>query len=85
VVFTSATPAAYEKQVSTRVVEQIIRPTGLIDPEVIIRPVIESKEGSYSGQVQDFIKEAQVVVARVARAHPAVPRGRQYVLCRERV
>ncbi len=67
VVFTSATPAAYEKQVSTRVVEQIIRPTGLIDPEVIIRPVIESKDGSYGGQVQDFIKEAESVVQRGER------------------
>lgn len=67
VVFTSATPAQYEREISSRIVEQIIRPTGLIDPEVIIRPVIESKDGSYGGQVQDFIKEAEIVVARGER------------------
>jgi excinuclease ABC subunit B len=39
VIFTSATPGAYEKEHSTKVVEQIIRPTGLVDPEIIVRPV----------------------------------------------
>jgi excinuclease ABC subunit B len=38
-IYTSATPGAYEKAHSTKVVEQIIRPTGLIDPEIIVRPV----------------------------------------------
>lgn len=41
VVFTSATPGHYELQYSQQIVEQIIRPTGLIDPEVLIRPVTE--------------------------------------------
>ncbi len=39
VIYTSATPGAYEKAHSTKVVEQIIRPTGLVDPEIIVRPV----------------------------------------------
>lgn len=38
-IYTSATPGAYELEHSTQVVEQIIRPTGLVDPEIIIRPV----------------------------------------------
>ncbi|PYG88766.1 excinuclease ABC subunit B [Ruminiclostridium sufflavum DSM 19573] len=49
VVYVSATPAAYEKEHSAQVVEQIIRPTGLIDPEVIVRPV--------KGQIDDLIGE----------------------------
>jgi excinuclease ABC subunit B len=49
VVFMSATPSAYELRVSKRVAEQIVRPTGLIDPEVEIRPT--------KGQVDDLIEE----------------------------
>jgi excinuclease ABC subunit B len=49
VVFVSATPAAYEKTHSKQVVEQIIRPTGLIDPEIIVKPV--------KGQIDDLIGE----------------------------
>ncbi len=48
-VFMSATPAAYELRVSKRVAEQIVRPTGLIDPEVEVRPT--------RGQVDDLIEE----------------------------
>jgi excinuclease ABC subunit B len=48
-VFMSATPAAYELRVSKRVAEQIVRPTGLIDPEVEVRPT--------KGQVDDLIEE----------------------------
>jgi len=39
VIFVSATPGKYEKDISSRIVEQIIRPTGLIDPEVEVRPI----------------------------------------------
>ncbi len=39
VIFTSATPGPYEKNYSGQVVEQIIRPTGLVDPEIIMRPI----------------------------------------------
>jgi len=42
-VYTSATPGIYEKEHSEQVVEQIIRPTGLVDPELEIRPVIEQE------------------------------------------
>ncbi len=42
VIFTSATPSVYEKAHSTKVVEQIIRPTGLVDPEILVRPVTGS-------------------------------------------
>lgn len=55
-VYVSATPADREKDVSEQIVQQIIRPTGLIDPEVIIRPIVE--KGSHPGQIQDFILEA---------------------------
>jgi excinuclease ABC subunit B len=49
VIFTSATPGPFERKVSLQVVEQIIRPTGLIDPEVIIR--------SSKGQIDDLVNE----------------------------
>ncbi len=67
-IYTSATPGAYEKEKSTRLVEQIIRPTGLIDPEIFIRPIVGTKEeGGYPGQVQDFIEETEKVVAHGGR------------------
>lgn len=59
VVFTSATPGPYEKEVSEVIVEQIIRPTGLVDPEVEVRPV--------QGQIDDLIDEIEQVVARGER------------------
>ena len=51
VIYVSATPGQYELSKSRNVVEQIIRPTGLVDPEVLIRPV--------TGQVEDLLKEVQ--------------------------
>ncbi|MBI2473349.1 excinuclease ABC subunit UvrB [Candidatus Uhrbacteria bacterium] len=65
-VFVSATPGKYEAKVSSHVVEQIIRPTGLVDPEVSIRPVTE--KGEYPGQVEDLISEIQKRVAEKQRA-----------------
>lgn len=56
VIFVSATPAEFERKKSTQVVEQIIRPTGLVDPEIIIKPV--TAKGDYHGQVQDLIERA---------------------------
>jgi excinuclease ABC subunit B len=56
VVFLSATPGAYELDVSTQVVEQIVRPTGLIDPEVIVKPT--------KGQIDDL---QELIQGRVAR------------------
>jgi len=57
VVYVSATPAEKERSTSEQIVEQIIRPTGLIDPEVIVLPVSAGKD--YPGQIQDFIAEAE--------------------------
>jgi excinuclease ABC subunit B len=60
VVFTSATPADWELEKSGGViVEQIIRPTGLMDPEIVLRPVI--------GQIDDLIGEIRIVVERGER------------------
>lgn len=62
VVYVSATPSKIEREVSEQIVEQIIRPTGLIDPEVIVRPVSEGKD--YRGQIQDFISEAEKTIKK---------------------
>jgi len=60
VIYTSATPAALEREESSQIVEQVIRPTGLLDPEVSIHPVL-AKDNS-SGQIQDFIAETEKTV-----------------------
>lgn len=59
-VFTSATPSDYEFATSKQVVEQVIRPTGLIDPRVVIKPIRES--GKYRGQIFDFIDETEKAI-----------------------
>ena len=56
VIFLSATPGEYEIEVSDQVVEQIIRPTGLIDPEVIVKPT--------RGQIDDLIEQIDHTVGR---------------------
>lgn len=61
-IYTSATPGSFEIEHSEQVVEQIIRPTGLIDPLVEIKPVTE--KAGYGGQIQDFITEAKKVVEK---------------------
>ena len=58
-IFVSATPGPYEMQRSQRVVEQIIRPTGLLDPEIIVRPA--------DGQVDDLIGEIRACVEKDQR------------------
>jgi excinuclease ABC subunit B len=65
VIYTSATPSDYEREHSEQVVEQVIRPTGLIDPVVDVRGVIES--GSYKGQIKDFINETEKAVKKGGR------------------
>lgn len=55
VLYTTATPGPYEKEKAQNTAEQIIRPTGLIDPEITLKGVVE--KGTYRGQVADFIKE----------------------------
>ncbi|MFQ6117919.1 MAG: helicase-related protein, partial [Candidatus Bipolaricaulia bacterium] len=59
VTYTSATPGPYERERSEQIVEQIIRPTGLVDPQVVVRPV--------DHQVDDLIGEIHEVVARGER------------------
>jgi excinuclease ABC subunit B len=56
VVFLSATPSRYELQVSDQVVEQIVRPTGLVDPEVIVKPT--------KGQIDDLMEQINERVTR---------------------
>ncbi|MBX2866796.1 excinuclease ABC subunit UvrB [Candidatus Kaiserbacteria bacterium] len=64
-IFTSATPGTYEEEESQQTVEQVIRPTGLVDPLIDMRPIVEKDE--YPGQVQDFINEAEKVIKGGAR------------------
>jgi excinuclease ABC subunit B len=59
VIFTSATPGPYERKVSSQIAEQIIRPTGLVDPEVSVRKT--------RGQIDDLIYEIKKVVSRGER------------------
>jgi excinuclease ABC subunit B len=58
-IYTSATPGPYEMNKADQVVEQIIRPTGLIDPEIIVRPV--------RGQVDDLIGEIRKRIEKKER------------------
>ncbi len=55
-IFVSATPGPFEKEHSHHVVEQIIRPTGLLDPEIIVKPV--------EGQIDDLFSEINIRVAK---------------------
>jgi len=59
VTFVSATPAPYELEVSDQIVEQLVRPTGLVDPEVEVRPT--------QGQIDDLIHEIRLRVERGER------------------
>jgi len=59
VIFVSATPAEYERQVSAQVVEQIVRPTGLVDPQVEVRTA--------KGQIDDLIAEIKAQVEKGER------------------
>jgi excinuclease ABC subunit B len=60
VVYVSATPGPYEKAKGQKIVEQVIRPTGLVDPEVIVRPV--------KGQIDDILDEVKEITRRGERA-----------------
>lgn len=66
IIYTSATPGNHERETSKQFVEQIIRPTGLIDPEIILRPIGE--KSAYGGQIKDFIAETKNVVTDGHRA-----------------
>lgn len=56
VVFVSATPSQYEIDNSTQIVEQIIRPTGLLDPEIVVKPI--------KGQIDDLIGEIKNTISK---------------------
>ena len=58
-VFVSATPGDFEKEHSTQIVEQVIRPTGLLDPEVTVKPT--------EGQIDDLISEINLRTAKKQR------------------
>ncbi len=58
-IFVSATPGPYERERAQQVVEQIIRPTGLLDPEVILRPA--------TGQIDDLVGEIRKVTEKGER------------------
>ncbi|MBR6352635.1 MAG: excinuclease ABC subunit UvrB [Oscillospiraceae bacterium] len=58
-VYVSATPGEYERERAGQIVEQIIRPTGLLDPEIIVRPV--------EGQIDDLIGEINAKIAKGQR------------------
>ena len=59
-IFVSATPGPYEREHSTRVAEQVIRPTGLLDPLISVRPV--------EGQIEDLLGEIRQRIERGERA-----------------
>lgn len=65
VVFVSATPGTYELTHSTQVVEQIIRPTGLVDPQVTVLPV--TPKDAYPGQVEDLLDRVRPIIDRNER------------------
>jgi len=75
VIYTSATPGKMEDEESKQTVEQVIRPTGLIDPEVEIRPILATSRtdqglslgSEYPGQIQDFITETENAVKKGGR------------------
>ncbi|MDO8514053.1 MAG: excinuclease ABC subunit UvrB [bacterium] len=78
--YTSATPGKFELEHSGELISQVIRPTGLVDPQIEVRPVVSGTprtvlKGSqgpslvnYPGQVKDFIIEAEIVTKRGARS-----------------
>ncbi len=69
VIYTTATPGKFEKEHSQNVVEQVIRPTGLIDPVIDVKPVAEKGQGEnkYKGQIFDFIEEAEKAIKKGGR------------------
>ena len=78
-IYVSATPGDYEKRVTQKTVEQIIRPTGLLDPEIIVRPS--------ASQIDDIIDEIRMRAERKERVLVTTLTRRQIgrASCRERV
>jgi excinuclease ABC subunit B len=65
IIFTSATPGPYEYKVSEKIVEQIIRPTYLVDPEIEIRPVFEERKNK--SQIDDIVDEIKKTIKNKGR------------------
>jgi excinuclease ABC subunit B len=61
VIYTSATPGPYEREIGEQTVQQVIRPTGILDPQVVVRPT--------AGQIDDLLQE---VAARVKKGQRAL-------------
>ncbi len=70
-IYTSATPGKYEIERSGEPISQVIRPTGLVDPQIEVRPIVARGlpgQGDFVGQVKDFINEAEMVTKRGSRS-----------------
>lgn len=73
VVYTSATPSKMERELSEQIVEQIIRPTGLVDPETIVRPVSAGKNPKHTRRHSHSVMEGQVRSGRSKDSSEYVP------------
>src|SRR5205823_14702239 len=66
-IFVSATPADYEKEKADNVVEQVVRPTGLVDPQIIVRPA-RSQVDDLMSEINDRIaKDERVLVTTLTK------------------
>ncbi len=65
-VFTSATPGRFEIENSSQIVEQVIRPTGIVDPPIEVRPVFDPSTNT--NQIDNLVDELKAVVAKKERA-----------------
>ena len=66
-VFVSATPAEYEKTHSDQIVEQVVRPTGLVDPQIIVRPASSQVDDLMSEIVERIKKDERVLVTTLTK------------------
>ncbi|MGK5023990.1 excinuclease ABC subunit UvrB [Janthinobacterium sp. RB2R34] len=66
-IFVSATPAEYERQHSDQVVEQVVRPTGLVDPQIIVRPASSQVDDLMSEIVERIKKDERVLVTTLTK------------------
>lgn len=66
-IFVSATPAEFEKEQSSHIVEQVIRPTGLLDPEVEVRPITGQVDDLYSEIVERTRRDERVLVTTLTK------------------
>jgi excinuclease ABC subunit B len=64
-IFSSATPAKYEKEKSSRIVEQIIRPTGLVDPKITVHPITETPKSHL--QIDDLTERIKEKIKKGER------------------